>query len=193
MPPCHPREHDASGVFLRKRSVKYRRVLPSILVIGVASVICQPAAAHEAAGMGVAADQFAQGIPVYWPYHAALMTAGLVLLVSGFVVMRYHKTRNWYRSHEFLQTAGGLSAVAGLVLAVTMVKISGIGHFGTVHGIVGSVTIALLVATLFIGFYIFRNRGVKPPIRKVHRWLGGISIGMVAVNIVLGISMMLPH
>lgn len=187
------RGDDAVGGPPPKMNVFFRTILTCILVDILTSAICQPTGAHETAGPGAIPDQFARGIPVYWPYHASLMTAGLVLLLSGFVVMRYHKTGNWYRGHELLQTAGGLSAVTGLVLAVTMVNLSGIGHFGTIHGIIGVVTIALLVTTLLIGFYLIRTRGVKPPIRRSHRWLGGISIGMVAMNIALGISMMLPH
>ena len=60
----------------------------TVLLLGV---VCFPVIAHTAAEMGVLPDQYDLGIPVYWPYHAFLMSAGFVLLLSGFVVMRFHK------------------------------------------------------------------------------------------------------
>ena len=55
---------------------------------------CTPVQAHNATEMGVAPDQYDLGIPVYWPYHAAFMTTGIVLFLGGFAVMRFRLTGN---------------------------------------------------------------------------------------------------
>jgi hypothetical protein len=154
-------------------------------------VLCSPVLAHTAAQMGVAPDQYDQGIPVYWPYHASLMTAGFVLFLGGFVVMRARKTSNWYRSHLALQTAGGIAVIAGISISTFMVALSGAPQFRYSHDILGAGTILLIVFTLALGYLVYKtNPGRTSQIRTTHRWIGYTSIALVAVNIVLGISMM---
>lgn len=149
-----------------------------------------PALAHNATEMGVAPDQFDQGIPVFWPYHAALMTVGIVLFLGGFAVMRYHLTGNWYRNHQRLQEVGSLAVVAALAIGIYMVQLSGAPHLREVHGYLGAGTIVLILATLGLGLAIVRNPGIGKPARRAHRWMGGIAIVLVALNIALGLSMM---
>ena len=160
------------------------------LTVILLGVVCFPVIAHTAAEMGVLPDQYDTGIPVYWPYHAFLMSAGFILLLSGFVVMRFHKTSNWYKSHMILESAGGTLSVTGIFISVTMVSISGAPHLRYVHDILGAVTIILIVCTLLLGYLMNRKLKGRTGIRSVHRWLGRISIVLVAVNIILGISMM---
>jgi hypothetical protein len=159
----------------------------TVLLLGV---VCFPVIAHTAAEMGVLPDQYDLGIPVYWPYHAFLMSAGFILLLWGFVVMRFHKTSDWYKSHLILESAGGALAVTGIFVSVTMVFLSGAPHLRYAHDILGAVTIILIVCTLLLGFLMTRKLKGKRGIRSVHRWLGRISIVLVAANILLGISMM---
>ena len=161
-----------------------------LLTILLVSIVCSPVTAHSAAEMGVPPDQYDEGIPVYWPYHAFLMSTGFILLVSGFVVMRFHKTSQWFKTHMYLQTAGGTLAVAGLVTSITMVSISGAPHFRYTHDLLGMATIIMIMSALSIGFLLNRTFKGRPGVRTIHRWLGGISIALVAVNILLGISMM---
>lgn len=140
--------------------------------------------------MGIPPDQYDQGIPVYWPYHAFLMSTGFVLLLSGFAVMRFHKTSNGYKSHRILQSAGGTLAIAGLFTSITMVSLSGAPHFRYPHDLLGMVTIVLILCTLLVGYLISRSSGAAPRIRTAHRWMERTSIALVAVNIFLGLSMM---
>ncbi len=160
------------------------------LAVLVLTVACYPVNAHSAAQMGIAADQYDKGIPVYWPYHALLMSTGFILLLSGFVVMRFHKTSHWYKSHRILQSAGGTLAIAGLFTSITMVTISGAPHLRYSHDLFGMVTIILILSTLLIGYAINRPSRTNNQIRTAHRWLGRTSIAFVAINIVLGVSMM---
>ncbi|MFA5348349.1 MAG: hypothetical protein WC294_09435 [Methanoregula sp.] len=140
--------------------------------------------------MGIPPDQYDLGIPVYWPYHAFLMSAGFILLLSGFVVMRYHKTSNWYKSHMVLESAGGILVIAGLSVSIMMIYFSGAPHLRYLHDLLGIGTIILIMSTILIGFLMNRTSRGRMGIRTIHRWLGGISIALVAVNILLGISMM---
>jgi hypothetical protein len=160
------------------------------LTLVALSMGCSPVLAHTAAEMGIAPDQYDLGIPVFWPYHAVLMSSGFILLLSGFVVTRFHKTSGWYRSHRILESVGGVLVIAGLVVSITMITISGAPHLRYTHDLLGIITIILILCTLLLGYLMtgfFRGMG---EIRTIHRWLGGISIVLVAANIVLGISMM---
>ncbi len=167
-------------------TARYRPVVALIILV----FLCSPVPAHSAAGMGVSPDQFDTGIPVYWPFHAILMSAGLVLLVAGMVVMRYHRTSNWYRAHKIIQSSGAVAVIAGLSIAIGMVSLSGIPHLVSLHGNLGAFTIALLLITLAIGFLIIGPSGKKGPMPPVHRWGGRIGTVLVVVNIILGLSMM---
>ena len=160
------------------------------LTIMLLGVFCSPVIAHSAAEMGIPPDQYDLGIPVYWPYHAFLMSAGFILLLSGFVVMRFHRTSHWYKSHMILESAGGTLTIAGLFVSITMVSLSGSPHLRYTHDLLGMVTIILIMGTLLIGFLMNRSFKGKAGVRTTHRWLGRISIALVAVNILLGISMM---
>lgn len=160
------------------------------LAVLVLTVVCSPVNAHSAAQMGIAADQYDKGIPVYWPYHALLMSTGFILLLSGFVVMRFHKTSHWFKSHKILQSAGGTLAIAGLFTSITMVTISGAPHLRYSHDLFGMVTIILIAGTLLIGYVMNRTSRAGNEIRIAHRWLGRTSIAFVAINIILGVSMM---
>jgi hypothetical protein len=163
---------------------------PAVSAALLCLLACAPVLAHNATEMGVAPDQFDQGIPVYWPYHAGLMTAGLVLLLSGFVVTRYHRTAHWFRDHQRLQALGGLASVAGLAIGIYMVQLSAAHHLRELHGVLGLGTIAVILATLGLGLVIVRDPGIGKPARRAHRWLGGAAIALVAVNIAVGLAMM---
>jgi len=133
------------------------------------------------------AGHFSQGVPVYWPYHALLMATGFILLLAGAIIARYHKTANWYRSHRVLQAAGAACIIAGLVVGLSMVALSGLPHFVNLHEIAGMVTIILVLLSVALGFAIRRTRESKDSVRKSHRWLGRISLVLLAIDIILGI------
>src|SRR5512138_1007485 len=116
----------------------------ALLLALVLGIVCTPVSSHTAAQMGLPPDQYDQGIPVYWPFHAGLMTTGFFLLVTGFVVMHYHRTARWYRSHMILQSSGGMLALAGLGTSFSMVAISGAPHFRYIHDSLGLAMILIL-------------------------------------------------
>ncbi len=187
--------HDYEGIIVNtfpriKNSLVVGLCIALLLLAVQCAVVCPPVTAHSAAQMGVSPDQYDLGIPVYWPYHAFFMTSGLLLLASGFIVMRFHKTKNWYKSHRSLQLGGSLSIIAGLLTSIYMVQISAISHMRYLHGILGAGTIALIGSTVVLGFYVYRHRGTGFPVRASHRFMGIAAIGLTVLNIALAISMM---
>ncbi len=167
------------------------RISSSVVICIVVVAILWPAAtAHSAAQMGLPPDQYDKGIPVYWPYHAGLMSAGLLFLLAGFIVMHYHRTVSWYRSHMILQSAGGTLAIAGLVSSYSMVAISGAPHFRYLHDILGIITVLIIISMIVLGFAVNGPFRENTHARTTHRWIGRFAIILVIVNIVLGVTMM---
>ncbi|MGB7788168.1 cytochrome b561 domain-containing protein [Methanoregula sp.] len=164
-----------------------RGIFFGILVAIVFTIVCAPALALPAPVPGGGPGHFDQGIPVYWPYHAILMSMGFILLVAGLIVARYHKTGNWYKSHVILQATGAACIIIGLFIGIYMVALSGFPHLRNIHEILGVTLGALVVITLLIGWSIRRVNTAKTGIRTGHRWLGKIVIGLMIINILLGL------
>jgi heme A synthase len=133
------------------------------------------------------ASHFGQGIPVFWPYHAGLMIAGFLLLLTGFLVARYHKTKNWSRTHAVLQVCGAACVIAGVAVGVYMVTLSGFPSLGNIHEILGVATGLLILVTLVLGYSIRRITRAKNTVRQGHRWLGRIVICLMTLTIILGV------
>jgi hypothetical protein len=163
------------------------RMIP--LAILAAAILCSPVPALSATETGAAPDHPVEGIPVWWPYHAALMSAGVVILCTGMVVMRLRNRPGRFAAHRLIQTAGAGFLAAGLAVAVYMVMISGAPHLAFIHDQLGAVAFILIVITLGLGYYIFTPRA-KPAARKIHPWAGRVAIALAVINIILGISMM---
>jgi hypothetical protein len=85
---------------------------------------------------------------------------------------------------------GGVLIIAGLSMSIYMVQLSGVAHLHYAHGILGAGTIALTLGTLALGYVITRGHGAGPSLRRAHRYVGGLSIALVAVNIALGLAML---
>jgi cytochrome b561 len=153
----------------------------------VFALVCVPALALPTPPPGAGAGHFGQGIGVYWPYHASLMVTGFILLLTGFIVARYHKTKNWFRSHAILQVCGSACVIAGMAVGVYMVELSGLPPLRNIHEIFGVTTVFLVIITLALGYSIRRVQTAKNSVRTSHRWLGRITIALMAVTIVLGI------
>jgi hypothetical protein len=157
-----------------------------ILMAIVLVVICGSAAAQTPPVSGGGFGKFNQGVPVYWPYHALLMATGFVLLIAGFFIARFRKTVNWYKTHMILEAGGGACILAGLVIGIYMIALSGLPHLRNTHELAGVAIVILVLFTILIGYLIRRVHTSKDTVRMGHRWLGRISIVLMAVNIILG-------
>jgi uncharacterized membrane protein YozB (DUF420 family) len=156
-----------------------------LIVLALAAVCCPALALSPTAPPG--AGYFDQGIGIYWPYHATLMLTGFILLLTGFIVARYHKTKDWYKTHTILQVCGGACILAGIAVGVYMVMLSGLPPLRNIHEIFGIVTGILVIIALLLGYSVRRVHTTKTVVRTSHRWLGRITIALMAVTIVLGI------
>jgi|SRR5208337_335616 len=163
-----------------------RGIFIGIVVAIVFTIVCAPALALPAPSGG-GAGNINQGIPEYWPYHALLMSVGLILFIAGLITARYHKTRNWYKTHMILEVTGGACMIAGLVVGVYMVTLSGFPQLFNIHEKLGVAIGALVIIAIIIGYFIKRVKRSKTAIRFSHRWLGGIIIALMVINIILGI------
>jgi len=164
-----------------------QKILLGILVAAIPMIVCGAALAQPAPPPDGRVGHFDQGIPVYWPYHAILMSAGFVLLFSGFMVARFHKTGNWYKTHRLLETTGAACIVSGLFVGVYMVALSGFPHLRNIHEVLGAVAGIVLIATLALGYSITRAGKSGKVVRKSHRWLGRTTLTLIAINIALGV------
>ena len=183
-----PREKPVNSPQAASRTHAWgKRIFSGILVAFVLAVVCGSAVALPIPKSGGGSGQFNQGIPVYWPYHALLMSTGLILLVAGFFVARFRKTGNWYKTHMIVEVTGGACMIAGLVIGIYMVTVSGLPHLRNIHEILGVATGILVILTIIVGYSIRRVNRSKNVIRMSHRWLGRISIVLMVVNIILGI------
>lgn len=147
---------------------------------------------HTDRGGGIV--DFAEGKlieSVPWYFHAIWMTAGLTLMLTGIIVIRYMKTKPWrIKVHKILLSIGGASVILGLISGIYMVTLSGSGHLKVIHAYMGIITIISVIVTLRLGFGIFAQPPKNIPKKKmVHRWSGRITAGFMLVNILLGLNL----
>jgi hypothetical protein len=167
-----------------------KRLFSGLLIAVVLVIVCAPVLAlAPPPGGGFA--RFSQGIPVWWPYHAALMVTGFILLAAGFITAHYHKTKNWFRTHKILQITGAFSIFAGIFVGVSMVTLSDFPHLTNLHEQAGLAIGILRPIMIILGFSIFRVKKSMNTVRKSHRWLGRALIALILINIVLGVTTLL--
>ncbi len=141
---------------------------------------------------GVPVDRFEQGIPVHGPYRVAPTTAGFIMILAGFVVMRYRRTLGRFENHRRLRTVGGVFSIAGLSSGISKVRLSGVPYLHHTRSILGAVTIVPIAAPLAPGRVIPGGHDVSRSFRRMHRYVGGIPIALGAVDIALGLSVLPP-
>ncbi len=165
-----------------------RRIFSGIFTAMVLLMLCGSALAlPPSPSSGAGAGHFNQGIPVYWPYHVLLMSAGFILFIAGVIVARFRKTGNWYKTHMIIEGCGGACIIAGLFIGVYMVALSGLPHLRNIHEILGMTIGILVIITIPLGYFIKRANESKKVIRMSHRWLGRIIVGLMGINILLGL------
>jgi hypothetical protein len=126
-----------------------------------------------------------------WPYHAALMTLGLALLTTGMLVARYRKARKgWLPLHKALGLAGAIFAFLGLITAVYMVAVSSGRHFAAVpHTYLGALALLFLGMTPLLGYAQFHVTASRSTLRAIHRWSGRITLLLIALTLLSGLSL----
>lgn len=127
--------------------------------------------------------------PLLWPLHALFMITGIVLFSAAILMVTYlRQRRGWYRLHRILAGAGTILAVAGLSIALYMVRITGGPNLRVFHGIFGALVLTLVIITLLLGMVRDRVKQHKVALRTLHLWSGRVVFVLLVVTIVLGLQ-----
>jgi uncharacterized membrane protein len=125
-----------------------------------------------------------------WHYHAVLMIMGLLLLSTGMLIARYMKNRHWWlRAHKMMGISGAIVVISGLVMAIYMVSLSTGVHFRVPHAYLGPIIIIFVVMTPILGYAQFKSVSEAVKIRTIHRWSGRITLALILLNIISGLSL----
>ena len=126
---------------------------------------------------------------ILWPIHAVLMGLSFLAMLTGMFISRYGKGKKWWlKTHRGLGTGGGIGAVIALVIATIMVSVSHGYHLSSPHSIIGLITIVLIILTPLIGSRMLKPKASgKKVLRVVHRWIGRVTLVMMAATILFGL------
>lgn len=78
--------------------------------------------------------------------------------------------------------------ILGLIIGFIMVEDSTGEHFRVSHTFIGILTIIFAAATPIIGYFMFRNKDHIKLLVAVHRWSGRITIILMVLTILSGMS-----
>ena len=149
---------------------------------------------HVERGMGYI--NFADGtyseveIPSFWIIHATFMILGFLLMLTGMIIARFYKdTIWWFKRHKRIAPIGSAFAVLGLIMGFIMVSMSSGEHFSIPHHLLGLFAITFAIITPSLGLAQFKVKKNKAKIRAAHRWSGRITITLMILNILFGLSL----
>jgi len=127
-------------------------------------------------------------IATLWPYHAALMIPGFLLLLSSSLIERYLKRKRWWlNAHKMTGLFGAVLFIAGLLMANYMVSVSTGVHFRVPHAYLGALIILLVVTNLILGYAQLKPTSKTAQIRSAHRWSARIALVLILINIISGL------
>jgi len=130
-------------------------------------------------------------VPPLWPYHAFLVSTGLVFMIAGMLAARYKKGRKkWLKTHKTLGLLGASLAIAGVLMAVYMVSTYlGIYFIKITHAYVGITSLFLVVLAPLIGYMQFRLKDKR--VHVIHKLSGRLAILFMLANVLLGLQIIL--
>jgi hypothetical protein len=152
---------------------------------------------HLAAGLAtidLASGASSSGAsPRIWPIHAGTTGLAFICILAGALIARYGRRKRWWlKFHRALTGIGSGIGLTGIVIGWLMVGAAGTGHWRGAHAYLGAALALLLATTPTLGVVQLK---IKPPtgrrLRSVHRWLGRITLALMALQMVLGTLMVL--
>lgn len=121
--------------------------------------------------------------------HATFLSLGFLLMAAGIGIARYLRDRKWWlKVHRPIGVAGAVSSVIGLVIGYFMVEMTTGIHFRVLHAAFGGTTVLLAILTPIMGQAFLKKKTNKQQLRVTHRYLGRITIAMMAATIALGFA-----
>lgn len=132
--------------------------------------------------------------PTLWPFHAVFMSLAMIFFGATWFSVVYKKKlkKKFLMTHHNLGSAGVFCAIIGLGLGIYMVAQLGQGHIRITHAMVATADLVLGITTLAVGQVFLSYTKLKKRTRKPHIWLGGLSIFLMAVVVLLGLVYVYP-
>ncbi|MFB3764818.1 MAG: DUF998 domain-containing protein [Methanotrichaceae archaeon] len=129
--------------------------------------------------------------PPHWPYHAFLVSTGLIFMTAGMLTARYKKGRRWWlKAHKMLGLIGASLAVIGIFTAAYLLSTYFEVYFvGELHSYLGIGAVTFVILTPIMGYMQFKLKDKR--IRAAHRWLGRLALVFMLANIAVGLQMVL--
>jgi|PlaIllAssembly_1097288.scaffolds.fasta_scaffold17189_5 uncharacterized membrane protein len=129
---------------------------------------------------------------MFFILHIAFMVAAFLCISVGvFTAAFRRKSPSWLKRHKTFGAAGLASGLAGFVAIVLEISLSNGEHFNSLHTWVGTAVVALLLSTPLVGQLMLNTGAQGPQFRPWHIWSGRTVLALMAVNIALGIAMIL--
>jgi len=131
------------------------------------------------------------GYAELWPVHAVLMGTGFVLMVIAMLCTFFLKKKKWwFKAHKTLSVIGGVLSVTALAVAVYMISSSYGLHFASLHGVLGLITLILIVMSPFLGFGMQKVKARrKKAFRTLHVWTSRGALVLMLIVIVMGLRL----
>ena len=132
--------------------------------------------------------------PTLWPYHASFMSLAMIFFAATWFSVVYKKRfgKKFLMTHHSLGSLGVFFAIIGLGIGIYMVAQLESGHIRVGHSMLATADLLLGIAALAVGQVFMSRKELKKRTRKPHIWLGGLSIVLMAVAVLLGIVYVFP-
>ncbi len=132
--------------------------------------------------------------PTLWPWHAVFMSLAMIFFAATWFSVVYKKRfgKRFLMTHHSLGSLGVFFAIIGLGIGVYMVAQLESGHIRVTHSAFAVADLALGIAALSVGQVFMSRKELKKKTRKPHIWLGGLSIVMMALVVILGVVYVFP-
>ncbi len=129
---------------------------------------------------------------MFFILHIAFMASAFLCISFGvFTAAFRRKPPSWLKRHKSFGAAGLAGGLVGFAAIVLEISRSNGEHFSSLHPWVGSAVVALLLFTPLMGQLILNTGAQGPQFRPWHIWPGRAVLLLMAVNIALGIAIVL--
>ncbi|MFN3411664.1 MAG: hypothetical protein ACK4YF_05870 [Exilispira sp.] len=148
----------------------------------------------------------------YLYIHLVLMISVFFISLFAAIIAKFFRKKIWWlKKHKLFNQIKTILAITGFIIAIIMVNNFQIGHFSTFHGIIGLITVCLILIQSTAGFLItinilsriklFKNLNTKKLdeirlndfnankiLRLIHKKSGLIIILLILLNIIIGLT-----
>jgi heme A synthase len=112
-------------------------------------------------------------------------------MLTGAIIARLMKKKTWWlKAHRSLGITGAIFLIVALFAIALQITLTEREHFRVVHSWIGFTAFIFVVLTPTLGILQLKIRSVTPRWRSLHRWSGRITLCLILINIILGLSMM---